>query len=82
MSTETLTSVETFETPDRDEVATQLADAISSGATVTVTRHDGKTGTGTLVVHGTDPDYVKVVTGKRGRPLVIHRDDVDEISFE
>lgn len=55
--------------------------ALEGNATVTVVRADGKTATGTLAAHPTDPDYYKVVTGRRGRPFTFHPDDV-EVSFE
>lgn len=59
-----------------------VAQAITDGATVTVTRTDGKSATGTLAPHPTDPAFVKVVTGKRGRPFVFHPGDLDAIDFE
>lgn len=59
-----------------------VASAVTAGSTVTVTRADGKKATGTLAPHPTDPDFVKVVTGKRGRPFVFHPEDLDSIDFE
>jgi len=59
----------------------QIDVAIDGNATVTVTRADGKSATGTLAAHPTDPAYYKVVTGRRGRPFTFHPDDV-EVSFE
>jgi hypothetical protein len=59
-----------------------VTDAIAEGVTVTVTRTDGKSATGTLAQHPTDPDFVKVVTGKRGRPFVFHPEDLASIDFE
>jgi hypothetical protein len=59
-----------------------VAEAITSGETVTVTRTDGKSATGKLAPHPTDPAFVKVVTGKRGRPFVFHPDDLDAVDFE
>jgi hypothetical protein len=60
-----------------------LERAAQTGATVTVTRStDGKTFTGTVKAHPTDPDYFSVQTGRRGRPAVVHLDDVEEVFFE
>lgn len=59
-----------------------VTEAIASGETVTVTRTDGKSATGKLAEHPTDPAFVKVVTGKRGRPFVFHPEDLASIDFE
>jgi len=59
-----------------------VAEAVTEGSTVTVTRTDGKGGTGTLAPHPTEPGLFKVVTGRRGRPFTFHPDDLDEITFE
>ena len=59
-----------------------VAEAITEESTVTVTRADGKTATGKLAPHPTEPDFVKVVTGKRGRPFTFHPDDLDGIEWE
>jgi hypothetical protein len=64
------------------DFAEDVAQAIADGVTVTVTRTDGKSATGTLAQHPTDPAFVKVVTGKRGRPFVFHPDDLASIAFE
>lgn len=56
--------------------------AIEAGATVTVVRTDGKTATGTIAWHATDPELRKVVTGRRGRPFVFHPDDIESVDFE
>lgn len=62
--------------------ADSVAEAIAGEATVTVTRADGKSATGTLAPHPTEPGFYKVVTGRRGRPFTFHPDDLDEIAFE
>lgn len=56
--------------------------AIMAGTTYTVTRTDGHTFTGIVVPHESDPEYIRVVTGRRGRPAIIHVDDVTEVSTE
>jgi hypothetical protein len=57
-------------------------EAVTSGATVTVTRVDGKTATGVLVREENLEGYLKVSTGKRGRPFRLHYDDLTAITFE
>jgi hypothetical protein len=64
------------------DFAPHIEDAIESAATVTVTRADGKTATGTLVRDETDPLRLKVRTGRRGRPFTLHTDDLTAIDFE
>jgi hypothetical protein len=59
------------------EPLSAVASAAASGATVTVVREDGKSATGTVAPHPTDPALYKVVTGRRGRPFVFHPDDVE-----
>lgn len=62
--------------------ATALREAAAENATVTVTRTDGRTFTGTAKAHPTEPDVFTVATGRRGRPALIHADDVEDVIFE
>lgn len=66
----------------RQLLAAEIREAVEDSATVTVTRIDGRTHTGTLAEHPTDPDLYVVRTGRRGRPAIVHADDVEGVSFE
>jgi hypothetical protein len=68
--------------PHITDAERDVAELIESGTTVTVERADGKTATGTLAPHPTDPDLVKVVTGRRGRPFTFHPIDLVRITTE
>jgi len=63
-------------------LAESILSAVADGDTVTVTRFDGRTATGQIVEHQTEPGLYKVRTGRRGRPLVFAVDDVDDLTFE
>lgn len=64
------------------ELAAVAALSTTVDATVTVVRTDGKTFTGTIAHHPTDPDLFVIKTGRRGRPASIHPDDVDAVIYE
>jgi len=53
-----------------------LDEALTDEATVTVVLDDDRTYTGTIAQHPTDPAAYVVKTGRRGRPPVIHPDEV------
>lgn len=54
--------------------------AAESGAVVTITDWQGRIFTGTPAAHPTEPGMFRVLTGRRGRPALVHRDDVEEVS--
>lgn len=56
--------------------------AAADGATVTVVREDGRIHTGAVYAHPTEPDLFLVRSGRRGRPAVVHPDDVAEVIAE
>jgi hypothetical protein len=66
--------------PDGAKVA--LRDAAANEVTVTVRREDGQVFTGTPKAHRTDPGYFTIQTGRRGRPAIVHEDDVEEVIAE
>lgn len=70
-----LDTLDTFSPAELDDIA-------ESGDTVTVTRRDGKTATGRLAPHATEPGVYKIVTGVRGRPLTFAADDVTAVTSE
>jgi hypothetical protein len=53
-----------------------LDEALADEATVTVVLDDDRAYTGTVAQHPTDPAAYVVKTGRRGRPPVIHPDEV------
>jgi hypothetical protein len=69
-------------TPVAAAFATALDAAVTAESTVTVTKTDGKTYTGVPKPHPTEPGQYVIRTGRRGRPAVIHPDDIDEVIFE
>jgi hypothetical protein len=78
----TTTIATTVAEPHITDAERDVAELIENGTTVTVERADGKTATGTLAPHPTDPDLVKVVTGRRGRPFTFHPIDLVRITTE
>lgn len=67
---------------DQNTIAENALSALANGDTVTVTRFDGKSATGQIVEHPTEPGLYKVRTGRRGRPLLFALDDIDDLTFE
>lgn len=53
--------------------------AAADGSTVTVVRDDGRTHTGRVAAHPTEPELFVLRTGRRGRPAIVHPDDVAEV---
>jgi hypothetical protein len=82
ITTTIATTVSDVAEPHITDAERDVAELIENGATVTVTRADGKSATGTLAPHPTDPDLVKVVTGRRGRPFTFHPIDLVQITTE
>ncbi len=66
--------------PDAAKLA--LRDAAEHRVTVTVTRADGSSFTGTPREHATMPGVFTIQTGRRGRPALVHEDDVVEVIAE
>ena len=65
--------------------AADLAEAADLGATVTIgleTDSGVSYVTGTLRLHRTEPGVYTLHTGQRGRPRVIHPDDVESVIYE
>ena len=58
------------------QILNALAEAAADESTVTVVLDDDRAYTGTLAEHPTDPAAYVVKTGRRGRPPVIHPDEV------
>lgn len=56
----------------------RLAEAALAGKVVEVTRHDGKTFTGTPVAAGEDAFVIR--TGHRGRPAVVEASTVQSVT--
>lgn len=56
----------------------ELAAFAASGVPVTVTRKDGRAFTGSVVATGERLTY-SIRTGRRGRPPVVHVDDVADV---
>ena len=56
--------------------------AASSGELVTIRDWQGRAFTGTPVPHPTESGVYKILTGRRGRPALIHREDVEEVIAE
>jgi hypothetical protein len=69
------------DTPTADYSAL-VAEVVADESAVTVTRADGKTATGKLAPHATEPGVYKVVTGRRGRPFTFHVEDLDDLTHE
>lgn len=67
---------------DLQQCEENLASLAASGATVTITRTDGRILTGSLKDHPTEPRAYVVMTGRRGRPAVIWPEDVEEVTAE
>jgi hypothetical protein len=65
-----------------ETISDTLTDAALDRATVTILRTDGRLFTGTLRPHATDPQRYTLQTGGRGRPPVIHADDVEDVIYE
>lgn len=65
-------------TETRHAVTLGLEEAARDEAVVQITKADGRTfvGVPVLVEHLT----YKIATGKRGRPAIVHVDDVEEVS--
>jgi rRNA maturation protein Rpf1 len=63
-------------------VAVALQSAAADKATITLTRTDGRIHTGTPIAHATDPGYFVIKSARRGRPAIVHVDDVEEVIFE
>lgn len=59
------------------DVEKVLLGAAASDAEVTIKKKDGRVFVGVPVF--TDGLVLKVATGKRGRPAVMHVDDVEEV---
>lgn len=53
--------------------------AAESGDVVTLTDWQGNVYTGTPAPHPTEPGVYRILTGRRGRPALVHRDDVEEV---
>ena len=59
-----------------------LDEAVTDAATMTIVLLDGRTYTGSVALHPTDPLAYVVKTGRRGRPPVIHPDVVRDVIAE
>ncbi|GAA2230027.1 hypothetical protein N1031_06775 [Herbiconiux moechotypicola] len=64
------------------EIAQLIETASIEGQTLTIRKTDGRTFTGVPSKHPTDPALYTLQTGRRGRPAVIHPEDVEEVFFE
>lgn len=57
----------------------RAARVAEKGTPVTVTRNDGKVFSGVLVALDHSPMLYKIQTGRRGRPAIVHVDEIEEI---
>ena len=65
-----------------NEDQTPLQEAADSGSFVTIRLAAGRLVNGFVNPHPTDPGRYVVRNGLRGRPPVVHEDDVAEVVFE
>ena len=65
---------------NNDEALEALDLAIESGDVVLVRTWDERVLLGVPKLHPTEPGVIRILTGSRGRPPQVHRDDVEEVS--